>query len=261
MDAIRNGWGASGAEGEQIEVLNAMNTLARGQEHLDGRVTEIASRLDAALIVQQQQSTKGVLEQTDALSTIREELIALREAIASQGKAIAALESLPGHRSDLPATLAQTVANAVGREMRPAREGIEQATTGLRGTMTDLQSVVKGARTRKRQSWTVGVTAALTLLAGFAAYPVAATMLPGGSELARVATGEPNRWQAGWALLEAYDRDLRDRLETLQTLYNDNTEALAACSRTVRTTGKPQRCDVEMYTPFPVTASVPAGAW
>ena len=258
MDAIGNGSGASGAPSEWIEVLNAMNTLARGQEHLDGWLTQIASRLDAALIVQQQ-STKGVHEQIDALPTIREELITLRDAIANQGKAIAALESLPGHRSDLPATLAQTVANAVGREMRPVREGIEQATGGLRGTMTNLQAVVKGARTRKRQSWTVGVTAALALLAGFAAYPVAATMLPGGSELARVATGEPNRWQAGWALLEAYDRDLRDRLQAMHVLYYDNPIVLEACSLAVGTTGKPQRCEVTMQTPLPVTASVPAG--
>ncbi|WP_062120857.1 DUF6118 family protein [Aureimonas sp. AU40] len=238
----------------------ALNVLARGQEQLDAGLTQIAARQEAAAVVQEQRIER-LLERLDTLPLppdSREELIALREAVRAQSLKVEALVGLPGHRTDLPMVVAKSVAEGVGRTVRPAAQSMEDTASSLREDLRDLRALVASARSRKRQGWAVGLAAALALLMGFALYPLAATLLPGGSHLAALATGQTDRWKAGWALMDAYDLDLSDRLQTMQTLYNDNTALLGSCSRAVRTTGKPQRCEVIMGRALPAAVGAPA---
>jgi hypothetical protein len=249
-----------GGQGASDDGVAALNVLARGQEQLHAGLTQILARQDAALDVQGQQIER-LLERIDTLPLppdSREELIALREAVRAQSARVEALASLPGHQSDLPAVIVRGVAQGVGRTVHPAAQSMEDTASSLREDLRDLRTLIAGVRSRKKQGWMVGLAAVLALLAGFALYPLAAAMLPGGSHLAAFATGQTDRWKAGWALMDAYDRNLRDRLQTMQVLYNDNTDQIATCSRALSTTKKPQRCEVIMRQPLPPAVGVPA---
>lgn len=232
------------ASSVSIESANPLNILVQRQDYLNQRMEKVLT----------------LIENLKLPPDSREELIDLREMVRGHSLTVEALAKLPGHRSDLSSVLSRSVAEDVGKSLRPTAQSLKDTSSSLREELRFLQTLVEGARKRKSQNWALGFVAALMLVTGFVLYPLAAAILPGGSYLAAFATWKTNLWQAGWTLLRAENIEDTDRLDAMQTLYKDNSGRLNVCSHTLRITGKPQRCELLMRTPLPITVNAQAGS-
>lgn len=236
-----------------IDLLAALNALARGQEHLDTRNAQILSRLDAGILVQDQ-STERVVHRIDALALppdSRDELIALRDEVRRQSRIIEALQASPIGRADMDEVIVRKVAGRIDGQMRPAIAAMTEMPAGVRQSVSEINSIVRGARARRAQNRWLAVTAGIALLAGFVLYPLVAATMPGGSHLAAFATGETGRWKAGWSLLKSQNEQARDVLVVMDQLHKDNSDALRACSDAVWAKGKSQPCSLIVNKPLP----------
>lgn len=164
------------ASSVSTESVNPLTILVQRQDYLNQRIEKI----------------QALIENLKLPPDSREELIDLREMVRGHSLTVEALANLPGHRSDLSSVLSRSVAEDVGKSLRPTAQSLKDTSSSLREELRFLQTLVEGARERKSQNWALGFVAALMLVTGFVLYPLAAAILPGGSYLAAFATGKAN---------------------------------------------------------------------
>ncbi|KTR02208.1 hypothetical protein NS365_22235 [Aureimonas ureilytica] len=166
------------ASSVSTESANPLNILFQRQDYLNQRMEKVLT----------------LIENLKLPPDSREELIDLREIVRGHSLTVEALANLPGHRSDLSSVLSRSVAEDVGKSLRPTAQSLKDTSSSLREELRFLQTLVEGARERKSHNWTLWIVAAEMLLAGFVLYPLAAAILPGGSYLAAFATRQINLW-------------------------------------------------------------------
>jgi hypothetical protein len=126
-----------------------------------------------------------------------------------------------------------------------AAQRLDRATRETENERSQLSSMIAHVRTQKQQIKVLCWTGGLALAAGLVLSPIIASVLPLGLN-ARVAAlvMHDNRWSAGIALMQAYNRGAWTRVNDDVQLVSENRQAVDACRAASARTGKAQRCAV-----------------
>jgi hypothetical protein len=178
---------------------------------------------------------KGLDEVGDQLSKILKSLALIRTP-EEQGQAIASAGA--------------GLVREASQRIDQAAQRLDRATREAEGERSQLSSMITQVRTQKRQFKVLCWTGGLALAAGLVLSPIIASVLPLGLN-ARVAAlvMRDNRWSAGIALMQAYNRSAWARVNDDVQLVSDNRQAVDACRAASARTGKAQRCAVMVAPP------------
>jgi len=119
----------------------------------------------------------------------------------------------------------------------------------LRRERQYLADIVGGARTREAQKRTCLWMLGGGIVGGLILFPLLGSFAPGGSYLAAWATGNLDRWQAGFELMQASNPTGAQMLATASQLVNANADVLRTCTDAARKAGRDQKCTVEVPVP------------
>lgn len=167
------------------------------------------------------------------------------------GRLEAGLAVIAGHPALAlsPQQHARALGEGAAEILRTAAAAVRAETTALGTERKAFAGLVGRAATRERQRRVRLGFGLAGVVFGIVLYPLAGTVLPGGSRLAAVAMGTSDRWQAGAALLQTADPAGAAALTAVSRLYTANAAALRACAEAAAQTGIAQSCAISVAAP------------
>ena len=173
---------------------------------------------------------------------------AVGKTLASVDARLAGIEGHPALKMT-PAQHGGAMQEAGAEITRGAVVALNSAARELWDAKKEVASIAVTARTVEAQKsallWAIGGGIAV----GLVLFPMLGAFAPGGSFLAAWATGNADRWQAGFALIQAGSPEGAAALAASSRLVSANAEALNACADAARKTGKEQKCTISVAAP------------
>ncbi len=174
---------------------------------------------------------------------------AIVRAIQLVEKRLAVIEGHPAIRLT-PEQHGRAIERAGAATMREAMETFRHEAAALGLERRQLGQIISAALTkeaqRRRQLWFAGAGAVV----GLTLFPLIAAFAPGGSHLAALATGEPDRWQAGGALMREGSPEGSREFVSGVALAQANADAIGACREAAVRIGKEQKCTIIVPSPM-----------
>lgn len=154
-----------------------------------------------------------------------------------------------------PETHAARITNAGLSVTREAERAFQKASIEATQTTRHLSEMIGQMRGRKAQRekvffWT-GIAGLSMLVLGLVGSPFLANYLPFGwdSSIASIVMGQPDRWDAGTALMRAANPTGWNNLVDTWNIMKLNQKELAACNDEAAKTKKDRRCTITVATP------------
>lgn len=170
------------------------------------------------------------------------DLARLNKGLANVTTSLTAIEKHPALR--LTPQQHQADVAAVGDMlMREAAQKLDRATQDTDRERRQLAGMIGTVREKRRQLFMLIGIPLLVFVVTLVGSPVLLGDLPFGlNTRAAAVTMETDRWDAGWALMDAADPARWEKAEAGFDLVTDNQAALTACWTAANTEGKDQRC-------------------
>jgi Family of unknown function (DUF6118) len=197
-----------------------------------------------------------VLAELDAM---REQLSAIEAALPDYGPSFSALEQQTQQIKTAIDKIAASPSVALSAAERAAKSA-RAISEILAPSLAKLQKAVEG--TDARQSELIRLTTALhirsmhrpfpwmwpavALVVGFWLYPIIAATVPGGSNLAVLATGHRDRWSAGSDLMSAGNPDSFATIVRASQVLAENNEAFSRCAAAAERAKARQTCTIQV---------------
>jgi hypothetical protein len=191
------------------------------------------------------------------LDRMREQLSAIEAALPDYGPSFSALEQETARikaQIDKIATSpsvklsteqhASKSAQAISEVLEPSLAKLQTAVDGTQQRQSDLIRLTNALHVRSMERPFAWMWPAVGLVVGFWLYPMIAATMPGGSNLAVLATGHRDRWAAGSDLMNAANPDSWAAITRASQILAENQDAFTRCTTAADRAKAKQACTI-----------------
>ena len=190
---------------------------------------------------------------------MREQLSAIEAALPDYGPSFSALEQQTQRINAAVEKLAASPsvalsaaehasksARAISELLAPSLAKLQNAVEGTDERQAELVRLTNALRVRSMHRPFPWLWPAVALVAGFWLYPLIAATVPGGSNLAALATGHRDRWSAGSELMSAANPGAWAAITRTSQILAENEEALIRCVAAADRAKARQACTIQV---------------
>jgi hypothetical protein len=191
------------------------------------------------------------------LDAMREQLSAIEAALPDYGPSFSALEQQTRQITsaiDKIATLPSVklsaaehdskLAHVISELLAPSLVKRQKAVEGTDARQSELIRLTNALRIRSMHRPFPWMWPAVALVAGFWLYPLIAATMPGGSNLAAIATGHRSAWVAGASLMHAQNPGAWEEISRASQVLAANSKTFGRCEQEADASARPQPCTI-----------------
>jgi Family of unknown function (DUF6118) len=193
------------------------------------------------------------------LDAMREQLSAIEAALPDYGPSFSALEhqtrQIKSAIDKIGASPSVTLSaaehaskssRAISELLAPSLAKLQKAVEDTDSRQGELVRLINTLHVRSMHRPLPWMWPAVALIAGFWLYPLIAAAVPGGSNLAALATGQRDRWSAGSDLMSAANPGAWAAITRTSQILAENEDAFVRCVAAADRTKARQACTIQV---------------